>query len=631
MPKKAFRIKPPEPEIEVNKPREQSMWQNPWNFSLLYFILMFAFFYFFQASLGEQRQVIPYSQFQEYLNNNQVAECVVSEKKITGTLKIQDEKGRPKLFSTVPLKDDVLVKQLNQHGVKYTVRYDDNWLNNLIFGWILPMLFIFAIWGFISRRLGSMGGNFLNIGKHKARIHASEQTKVTFEDVAGVEEAELELEEVIEFLKNPQYFQRLGGRMPKGVLLVGPPGTGKTLLAKAVAGEAGVPFFSISGSEFIEMFVGVGAARVRDLFDQARKKAPCIIFIDELDAIGRQRGGPLSVGGNDEREQTLNQLLVEIDGFDTSKGVVVLAATNRPEILDKALLRAGRFDRQIVVDKPDLQGREAILKIHTKDLELANDVDLHLIARRTPGLVGADLANVANEAAILAARRRREAVTTKDFEDAIERIIAGPEKKHNSMGKEEKHRVAYHESGHALVAVTVPTGEPVHKVSIIPRGVGALGYTLQLPVKEKFLATKLELLDQVAILLGGRVAEELAFGDVSTGAQNDLERATEIAHKMVCDFGMSDKLGPRTYGKKTVSPFLGSVTTEDRNYSDESAELIDQEIGRIITESHQRVLDILQEKRQSLDLLARTLEEREVLSGDEVEEIITEAVEKKTD
>ncbi|MEA2108066.1 MAG: ATP-dependent zinc metalloprotease FtsH [Pseudomonadota bacterium] len=630
MPKRLFRLKPPEPEMEVNKPREQSPWKNPWNFSLLYFVLMFAFFYFFQASMDVQRQTIPYSQFQEYLRNNQVTECVVSEKKITGTLKIQDDQGRPKLFSTVLLKDNDLVDQLNKHGVKYSVRYDDNWLNRLIFGWILPMLFIFAIWGFLSRRMGSMGGNFLNIGKHKARIHASEQSKVTFTDVAGVEQAELELQEVIEFLKNPQYFQRLGGHMPKGVMLVGAPGTGKTLLAKAVAGEAGVPFFSISGSEFIEMFVGVGASRVRDLFDQARKKAPCIIFIDELDAIGRQRGGPMAMGTNDEREQTLNQLLVEIDGFDTSKGVVVLAATNRPEILDKALLRAGRFDRQIVVDKPDLQGREDILKIHTKALELAEDVNLHLIARRTPGLVGADLANVANEAAILAARRQRSAVTTRDFEDAIERIIAGPEKKRNPMSKDEKHRVAYHESGHTLVAVTVPTGEPVHKVSIIPRGVGALGYTLQLPVKEKFLATKLELLDQVDVLLGGRVAEELAFGDVSTGAQNDLERATEIAHKMVCEFGMSDELGPRTYGKKIVSPFLGNVTSEERNYSDETAERIDEEVSRIISLAHQRVHETLAEKRPILDHLAGILEEREVLSGDEVEKIIAEMPAGKT-
>ena len=624
MPKRAFRLKPPEPEMEINKPREQSRWKNPWNFSLIYFILMFAFFYFFQASMGVQRQAIPYSQFQEYLRNNQVGECVISEKKITGTLKIQDAQGRPKLFSTVLLKDNALVDQLNQHGVKYSVRYDDNWLNKLIFGWILPMLFIFAIWGFISRRMGSMGGNFLNIGKHKARIHASDQTKVTFDDVAGVEEAELELQEVIEFLKNPQYFQRLGGHMPKGVMLVGQPGTGKTLLAKAVAGEAGVPFFSISGSEFIEMFVGVGAARVRDLFDQARKKAPCIIFIDELDAIGRQRGGPMAMGTNDEREQTLNQLLVEIDGFDTSKGVVVLAATNRPEILDKALLRAGRFDRQIVVDKPDLQGREDILKIHTKHLELADDVNLHLIARRTPGLVGADLANVANEAAILAARRQQPAVTTKDFEDAIERIIAGPEKKRNPMSKDEKHRVAYHESGHTLVAMTVSTGEPVHKVSIIPRGVGALGYTLQLPVKEKFLATKLELLDQIAVLLGGRVAEELAFGDVSTGAQNDLERATEIAHKMVCEFGMSDALGHRTYGKKIISPFLGNVTSEERNYSDETAERIDEEVSRIISLAHQQVHETLVDKRPILDHLTGILEEREVLSGDEVKKIIAD-------
>ncbi|MBW1644883.1 MAG: ATP-dependent zinc metalloprotease FtsH [Deltaproteobacteria bacterium] len=625
MPKKAFQFKPPEPDIEINRPHEQPAWKNPWNFSIVYFLVMLAFFYFFQAALTVQREEIPYSKFQEYLRAGQVAECVLGERQIYGTLKINDRQGRPKRFITVPPRDDQLAKELSAHGVKYTVRYNDNWLRDFLVGWVLPMLFIFAVWGFISRRLGTMGGNFLNIGKHKARIHASNEPGITFADVAGVDEAEQELEEVIEFLKNPQYFQRLGGRMPKGVLLVGPPGTGKTLLAKAVAGEAGVPFFSISGSEFIEMFVGVGAARVRDLFVQARQKAPCIIFIDELDAIGRQRGGPMVVGGNDEREQTLNQLLVEIDGFDASKGVVVLAATNRPEILDKALLRAGRFDRQIVVDKPDLKGRMEILKIHTRKLQLAPDVDLELIARRTPGLVGADLANLANEAAILAARRRREAVTTADFEEAIERIIAGPEKKHNAMGKEEKHRVAYHEAGHTLVAVSVPTAEPVHKVSIIPRGIGALGYTLQLPVREKFLATREELEDQIAILLGGRVAEELAFGDVSTGAQNDLERATEIARRMVCEYGMSPELGPRTFGKKTVSPFLGSVVAEERNFSDETAERIDAEVSRLITAAHRRVRKIIGERRPVLDRLTAALEKREVLSGDEVAEIIAAA------
>ncbi|MBN2332823.1 MAG: ATP-dependent zinc metalloprotease FtsH [Deltaproteobacteria bacterium] len=624
MPKKAFRLKTPEPDIEINKPREQSRWQSPWNFSLLYFLVVFLFFYFFQSSLTPQRQEIPYSQFQEYLRTNQVAECVVSEKRIVGTLKIQDERGRPKAFATVLLADSELVDQLHQHGVKYSVRYSDNWLRDFLVGWILPMIFIFAVWGFLSRRLGSMGGNFLNIGKHKAKIHANEHAEVNFDDVAGVEEAELELQEVIEFLRNPQHFQRLGGHMPKGVMLVGPPGTGKTLLAKAVAGEAGVPFFSISGSEFIEMFVGVGAARVRDLFDQARQKAPCIIFIDELDAIGRQRGGQMAMGGHDEREQTLNQLLVEIDGFDTSKGVVVLAATNRPEILDKALLRSGRFDRQIVVDKPDLQGREDILSIHTRGLALADNVDLHLIARRTPGLVGADLANIANEAAILAARRNQPAVTTKDFEDAIERILAGPEKKRNSLGKEEKHRVAYHEAGHALVAMSVSSGEPVHKVSIIPRGIGALGYTLQLPVKEKFLATRNELLDQIAVLLGGRVAEELAFSDVSTGAQNDLERASEIAHKMVCEYGMSSDLGPRTFGKKSISPFLGSLISEERNYSDETAERIDAEVSKLIADAHRLVSELLTSKRSVLDHLTAVLEEKEVLTGDDVAAIIAD-------
>jgi cell division protease FtsH len=464
--------------------------------------------------------------------------------------------------------------------------------------------------------------NFMNIGKNKAHVHAETDQKVTFKDAAGVDEAKQELGEVIEFLRNPDHFQRLGGHMPKGVLLAGAPGTGKTLLARAVSGEAGVPFFNISGSDFIEMFVGVGAARVRDLFEEARKKAPCIIFIDELDAIGRQRGGPVVMGGHDEREQTLNQLLVEMDGFDTSKGIVVISATNRPEVLDKALLRPGRFDRQIVVDKPDLLGRIDILKIHTGELILAPRVDLELVAKRTPGFVGADLANVANEAAILAARKNRDAVTTADFEAAIDRVIAGPEKKKSTLDPDEKHRVSYHESGHTLVARLVPTGEPVHKVSIIPRGIGALGYTQQLPEKEKFLATKNELLDQVAILLGGRVAEEIILGDVSTGAQNDLERASEMARNMVCSYGMSKKMGPLTFGKKQTSLFLGTEYGEERNYSDDTAREIDAEVKNIITTNYDRVKKLLQENRPLLDALAAKLEEKEVLTGEEVESIV---------
>ena len=410
--------------------------------------------------------------------------------------------------------------------------------------------------------------------------------------------------------------------MPKGVLLAGPPGTGKTLLARAVSGEAGVPFFNISGSDFIEMFVGVGAARVRDLFEQARAKAPCIIFIDELDAIGRQRGGPVAMGGHDEREQTLNQLLVEMDGFDTSKGVVVISATNRPDVLDKALLRPGRFDRQVVVDKPDLLGRVEIMKIHTRDLKLAPDVDLEIIARRTPGFVGADLANVANEAAILGARMDRDAVITADFEAAIDRVIAGPEKKSSTLSPEEKHRVACHESGHILVAELVPTGEPVHKVSIIPRGICALGYTLQVPEREKFLATKNELMDQIAILLGGRVAEEIIFSDVSTGAQNDLERSSELARNMICAYGMSEKLGAITFGKKQTSMFLGTDYGEQKNYSEETARQIDSEVKEIVENSFQRVRDLLSKNRSVLDSLASELEEKEVLSGEEVEAII---------
>jgi len=625
MKKTNFQISSKKPEIHVNEPPEKKVWQKRGPFSIWYFILMMILFYLFQSTIQVKREEIPFSQFQQYLAQDQIAECVIREKSITGALKSMDEKsGKPRLFRTVPLYNADLATALDEHGVKYTVAVETHFLSTLL-SWVIPFGLIFLLWHYLGKKMGSAGMNFMNIGKNKAHIHAETGQRFTFKDAAGVDEAKQELGEVIEFLRNPEHFQRLGGHMPKGVLLVGPPGTGKTLLARAVSGEAGVPFFNISGSDFVEMFVGVGASRVRDLFEQAREKAPCIIFIDELDAIGRQRGGPMVMGGHDEREQTLNQLLVEMDGFDTSKGVMVISATNRPDVLDKALLRPGRFDRQIVVDKPDLEGRVDILKIHTHELKLARNVDLEIIARRTPGFVGADLANVANEAAILGARTNHKAITTADFEAAIDRVIAGPEKKSSTLSPEEKHRVAYHESGHTLIAELVPTGEPVHKVSIIPRGIGALGYTLQVPEKEKFLATKNELMDQAAILLGGRVAEEIVFGDISTGAQNDLERSSELARNMVCTYGMSEKLGALTFGKKHASLFLGTEYGEEKNYSEETARQIDAEVKAIIQESYQRVKALLEENRPTLDALAARLEEKEVLSGEEVEAIVKKA------
>ncbi len=617
------------PEIELNKTNKPvKFWQNP-NFTFwAYLIFILISFQFFQNYRQARQEEIPYSEFLQYLEKKEVAEAVVTDKLITGVLTIKDKKtNKPRRFITVPLSwNNELAKTLEKQGVRYTVRLNTDWLGKFITGWVLPFGLLFLFWGWMAKRMGSMGQGFLNIG-NKVHIHPDSLPKVTFEDVAGAEEAKQELRECVDFLKDPERIKKLGGRMPKGILMVGPPGTGKTLLARAVAGESGVPFFNISGSEFIEMFVGVGAARVREMFDQARQKAPCIIFIDELDAIGRARGMGSVMGGHDEREQTLNQLLTEMDGFDPSTGVVVMAATNRPEILDKALLRAGRFDRQVLVDKPDLKDREAILRLHAKKLVLADDVDLLVVAQRTPGFVGADLENICNEAAIQALRKNRDKVTMKDFEAAIDRIIAGPEKKHRALNPEEKKRVAYHESGHALVAETVPTGEPVHKVSIIPRGVAALGYTLQLPVDEKFLSTEQELKDQVAILLGGRVAEEIVFNNISSGASNDLERASAIVRSMVTQLGMSKRLGPLTYGKRQELEFLGVQGQEERNYSEETARLIDEECKRLVEEGHKRALEILTGNRETLEKLAALLEEKEVLSGEEVEKIVRKAKE----
>jgi cell division protease FtsH len=592
------------------------------NRTWLFVLLILAGLYLWQGLREVRQDEIPYSDFLKYVQQEQVEEAVITEQMITGYLKPAAPGEEPRRFITVPLANQDLAKTLEQKGVKYTVRYGSNWLGNFIFNWLLPIAILFALWTWMARRMTGAGRGFLSLGRDRVRIHAESAGQVTFQDVAGAEEAKQELRETIEFLREPTRIQRLGGRMPKGVLLVGPPGTGKTLLARAVAGEAGVPFFNISGAEFIEMFVGVGAARVRDIFEQARQKAPCMIFIDELDAIGRARGGPVVMGGHDEREQTLNQLLTEMDGFDPSVGVVVMAATNRPEILDKALLRAGRFDRQIVVDKPGLEDRLAILQLHTRKIKLGPDVNLRVVAQRTPGLVGADLANICNEAAIIAVRDNQDAVGMKHFEAAIDRIIAGPEKKSRTLNESEKRRVAYHESGHALVAEIVPTGEPVHKVSIIPRGAAALGFTLQLPIEEKFLSTEPELRDQIAILLAGRSAEELVFGDISSGAHNDLEKASEIARTMICQLGMSKKLGPLTYGKRQQLAYLNVEGAEERNFSEETARIIDSEVRDLVEEGLRRAREILTERRSILDTIARLLQEREVVSGEEIKQLI---------
>ncbi len=631
MKKSNFDLKDNKPNIEINKPDEQDKWNNQGISLWFYFVFMLLSLYLWQGFKQHQQQEIPYSEFLQKMHKGEIEEAVVTDKIISGKLSTPatdidgvTNNSMPHYFTTVPLFNNELANELEKNGVKYTVRQNNNWLSTFIFSWVLPFGLLFLFWNWMAKRMGTGAQSFLNIGGNRVRIHSDEGNKTTFKDVAGVEDAKQELSECIDFLKDPTLIQHLGGRMPKGVLLVGLPGTGKTLLARAVAGEAEVPFFNISGSEFIQMFVGVGAARVRDMFDQAREKAPCIIFIDELDAIGASRGMGPAMGGHDEREQTLNQLLTEMDGFDPSSGVIVMAATNRPEILDKALLRAGRFDRQIVVDKPDLVARIAILKLHTANMLIDQDIELKVIAQRTPGFVGADLANIANEAAILAVREHHTSISMQDFEAAIDRVIAGPEKKHRALNLVEKKRVAYHESGHTLVAESVPTAEPVHKVSIIPRGIAALGYTLQLPTQEKFLSTEKELKDQIAILMGGRVAEELVYKDVSSGASNDLERATEIAHGMVTQLGMSKKLGPITFGKRQQLMYLGVQGAEEKNYSEETSRLIDSEVKILIEEGYQTATQILTEKSKLLDKLAALLEQKEVLTGEEVIAVINQ-------
>jgi cell division protease FtsH len=594
-------------------------WPPKTHFSIWYFLLVFFLVTLIQSYfLAPRVETIPYSKFKQYLAGGQVESLVIGPDRITGKLKEKGEKARQD-FVTIRVDDPNLTQDLDEKKISYSGLYESKFLNNLL-SWILPLGIFFLIWRYAMKKMGP-GYGVMSFSKSKAKLFAENETKVTFADVAGIDEAKEELQEVVGFLKSPGKFQRLGGRIPKGVLLVGPPGTGKTLLARAVAGEANVPFFSISGSEFVEMFVGVGAARVRDLFSQAASHAPCIIFVDELDALGKARGINV-MGGHDEREQTLNQLLVEMDGFESNKGVIIMAATNRPEILDPALLRPGRFDRQVLVDRPDVNGREAILQIHSRNVLLGPDVDLRKIAGRTPGFVGADLANLVNEAALLAARKNKEQVEAAEFDEAIDRVIGGLEKKKRVMSAKEKEIVAYHESGHALVAESVQHADPVHKITIIPRGIAALGYTQQQPTEDRYLMTRSELLDRMAVLLGGRAAEELIFGEISTGAQNDLQRATDIARSMVAEYGMSDRLGLVTYERERRPMFLPESFSPGKNYSEEKAAEIDNEVSRVIEEAHQRVRKILSEKRGVLEKLAKLLLEKEVIQGEELRRML---------
>ncbi len=581
---------------------------------------------------------LSYSEFKVLLKKGKVSNLVLERQTITGTLAADGLEGllpKEKLdelkragggthgFTTARVDDAGLVGELEAANVKFAGRVENTWLFALL-SWVLPAVIFGGVWFVLMRRLGPQQG-LMAIGKSKAKVYVQHETGVTFDDVAGIDEARGELMEVVDFLKNPDRYRRLGGKIPKGVLIVGAPGTGKTLLAKAVAGEAGVPFFSLSGSDFVEMFVGVGAARVRDLFAQAQEKAPSIIFIDELDALGKARGISPIVGGHDEREQTLNQLLAELDGFDTQKGVMILAATNRPEILDPALLRPGRFDRQVVLDRPDLKGREKILRVHVRAVKLAPGLDLSLVAGRTPGLVGADLANLVNEAALHAAREGKDAVDTADFDEAIDRVVVGIERKSRVINPKEKEIVAYHEAGHALVAESREHADRVAKISLIPRGVAALGYTQQKPTEDRYLMTRAELLDRLDVLLGGRVAEELIFGDISTGAQDDLQRATDMARAMVARYGMSEALGLATFEAPRQALFLNVPSMAQREYSEETARRIDAEIEQLLKTAHGRVRETLTTRREVLTSLAKLLIEKEVVSRADLDALLASA------
>jgi cell division protease FtsH len=589
----------------------------------IFAILLIQYF----ISAASQIAIIPYSEYQQLLKQGKVATVGISDRTVQGTLK-EPLSGGQKQFVTTRV-DQETAQELEKYNVRFTGQIESTFLRDLL-SWVMPVLLFFGLWWYIGKRAaegGGFGGGLMAIGKSKAKIYVEADTGVNFSDVAGVDEAKDELREIVDFLKNPTDYGRLGGRMPKGVLLVGPPGTGKTLLAKAVAGEAKVPFFSISGSEFVEMFVGVGAARVRDLFQQAHQKAPAIIFIDELDALGRARGiGPFA-GGHDEKEQTLNQLLVELDGFDSRSGLVILAATNRPEILDPALLRAGRFDRQVLVDRPDKKGRVEILKVHIKKVQLDPGVDVEAVAALTPGFTGADLANLVNEAALLATRRGASAVAMTDFNNAVERMVAGLEKRNRLLNPKEREIVAYHEMGHALIALSLPGVDPVHKVSIIPRGVGALGYTIQRPIEDRFLMTKEELENKMAVLLGGRAAELIVFDHLSTGAADDLRRVTDIARSMVTRYGMSEKLGSVAYERDPGNFLAGAdrpYPVREREYADETAAAVDDEVRAIVDGVFERAQGILKARRAILDRAAKKLLEKETLEQSDLEALIPE-------
>ncbi|MDR3274644.1 MAG: ATP-dependent zinc metalloprotease FtsH [Endomicrobium sp.] len=592
--------------------------RNPW--FIFFWVALFVIIFMLMNSARQTGHEVEleYSQFKQYIRAGSVSKVLVAPELIKG--QFVDRDGVLKNFKTVPMKDPNLIKDMEDNKVlEFTATGRNDWIGPILLNWG-PMILLILFWLWIMRGMYSGSKQAMSFGKTKARVAGNDITKITFKDVAGCDEAKEELQEIIEFLKDPVRFQKLGGKIPKGVLLFGAPGTGKTLLAKAVSGEAGVPFFSASGSEFVEMFVGVGASRVRDLFARGRKSSPCLLFIDEIDAVGRRRFAGIG-GGHDEREQTLNQLLVEMDGFETKEGVILIAATNRPDVLDPALLRPGRFDRHIIVPSPGLKDREEILGVHSKKIKLDADINLNVIARRTTGFVGADLANVVNEAALLAARNAQKTVNMKNMEEAIDRIIAGPQRKSHLMSEKERKIIAYHEAGHTLVAKFLPTADPVHKVSIMPRG-SALGYTLQLPEEDKYLTSKSELLDKLAVLFGGRIAEELVFSEITTGAQNDISRATEIAMRMVTEFGMSDKIGPLALQRPNEEVFLGRDISREVRHSGKTSEVIDEEVKSIIDTARNKASKIIKDNMEILNKIVDCLLEKESLDGEDIDNII---------
>jgi len=594
-----------------------------YKFSIWYFIIGIWIVLLMQNYLASSFSVktIPYSEFVTYLEQGKVAEVAISANQIQGRLNPETEGALEQYFKTIRVDPDTS-KLLDKYHVQYSGTIESTLLRDIL-SWLLPVFIFLGVWFFLMKKMMPQQPGFMSLGKNKAKIYKQKDTGITFEDVAGVEEAQAELEEIIDFLKNPEKFAEFGGLMPKGLLLVGPPGTGKTLLAKAVAGESNVPFFNISGSEFVEMFVGLGAARVRDLFDEAKKNSPCIIFIDELDALGKARGIG-GYGGHDEREQTLNQLLVELDGFDSNIGVILMAATNRPEVLDPALLRPGRFDRQVLVDRPDKEGRRKIIEVHLQRVKKIGELDLDQLSAMTAGMVGADLANLVNEATLLAVRAKKEKVEMAQFEEAVERIIAGLEKKNRLINPQERKIVAYHELGHAIVSMSLPDTDPVQKITIVPRGIAALGYTMQLPTEDRFLMSKTELLNKIATLLGGRAAERTIFNEISTGAHNDLAKATDIARSMVIEYGMSERLGQVYLKGETAAQFLQPGLHHQSEHSDETSRMIDEEIRKIIDEQYQVALDILKNKRDAIEKAVTILLDKEKIKGEELKRIMDE-------